>query len=199
MLSKTARMKPTGQFEGRYLVAMPDMGSDAFLGTVIYICAHSQDGAMGFVINRRANMTLGELVSATELGEDQITVSSNAAWQIGIRQGGPVDEHRGFVLHSPDYQTDSTVSLTADMSLTSTVQILRAVGRGGGPKHLAIMLGYSGWGAGQLESEMVENSWLVADAPPGLVFEDDIDTKYDRAMRAMGISQEHFISTGGRA
>ena len=116
-----------------------------------------------------------------------------------IGHGGPVDEHRGFVLHSVDYCGESTIPISETVFLTSTTHVLRMIASGRGPDRSAISLGYSGWGPGQLEAEMLDNSWLTLDADPVLVFDQDHETKYERLLRAAGIGTAHFVADCGHA
>lgn len=188
-----------GQFEGRFLVSMPDMESDIFAHSVIYVCAHGEDGAIGFIVNRAASMNLLELISHADIGDDDaVDIDNNVAFS-SVREGGPVDTHRGFVLHRADYKTTSTVSVGSGLFLTSTVQVLRAIAMGVGPSEHAVMLGYSGWSSGQLEMEIANNTWLVIDGQSSLVLDEDHTQKYAIALANMGITSANFISEAGRA
>lgn len=194
------RTDQTGQFEGKFLVAMPNMGSNFFERSIIYICAHSHDGAMGFQVNKCAKMTISELIKSTELGgnEKLVARSSQIASDM-VRNGGPVDEHRGFVLHSEDYDSDATIPISDTIYLTSNVQILRSIAKGNGPEKIAVALGYSGWGPGQLEQEIADNSWLTVDADPEILFDHCHENKYERLLAIMGISSANFIAEAGNA
>lgn len=188
-----------GQFAARFLVSMPDMSSDMFAQSVVYICAHSDAGAIGFIVNRRSAMTFDELLAHTELpAEDAIDIDTKTARTM-VREGGPVETNRGFVLHGADYETSSTVDVGNGLFLTSTVQVLRAIANGLGPQKHAVMLGYAGWGEGQLESEMANNAWLVVDADKALVLGIDDDDKYTEALANIGINPANFIGDAGRA
>lgn len=189
-----------GDLEGRFLVAMPGMLSSIFADSVIYLCAHSAEGAMGFIVNKPSEMTLSELIDKAGLDVALMPSSAAADEAAGpLRVGGPVDEHRGFVLHSNDYQADATVQLSDQVSLTSTLDVLRAIAQARGPRHAALIMGYSGWGAGQLEQEIRDNAWLTVDADPDMVFGHDNDHKYTTLIAGLGISPANFIAEGGNA
>lgn len=190
----------TGQFEGSFLIAMPGMDGSVFADSVVYICAHSDEGAMGFVLNKPATMTLSELIGNTEFGRDIVVDSAKVDRSAGpVRIGGPVDEHRGFVLHSADYAIDTTIPVAEDIYLTSTVDVLKSIVAGTGPRKAAISLGYSGWGAGQLEQEIRDNAWLTMEADTDTVFGHDNERKYAAMIDRLGIGGANFISEAGRA
>ncbi len=200
MLNKRDVPDGSGQFEGKFLVAMPGLASSFFAQTIIYICAHNDEGAMGFVVNKTRGMTFFDLVEQTDVFTDNAVPSMPSSIAYApIAHGGPVDEHRGFVLHTSDYCGESTIPISETVFLTSTTQVLRMIASGRGPKRCTVSLGYSGWGPGQLESEMLENSWLTLEADPSLVFDQDHETKYDRLLRAAGIQPEHFVAGCGHA
>ncbi|MCR9123674.1 MAG: YqgE/AlgH family protein [Phyllobacteriaceae bacterium] len=189
-----------GQFEGRFLVAMPGMNASIFAESVVYLCAHSDEGAMGFVLNKPADMTLAELIGHTDFGKAAVLDKTRINRAAGpVRIGGPVDEHRGFVLHSHDYAIEATIPLSEAICLTSTVDILKSIVAGEGPAQAAIALGYAGWGAGQLEQEIRDNAWLTMDADPDIVFAHDHDEKYPAMIGRLGIGAANFIPEGGRA
>lgn len=200
ILTKRTTLSDSGQFEGKFLVAMPSLSASFFAQTVIYVCAHNDEGAMGFVVNKPRGMTFGDLCEQTEVfsGHDAPRIANSVA-HTPIGHGGPVDEHRGFVLHTADYCGDSTIPISESVFLTSTTHVLRMIASGKGPDRCAISLGYSGWGPGQLENEMMDNSWLTLEADPGLVFDLDHETKYERLLRAAGISTAHFVADCGHA
>ena len=200
ILANRGPASDTGQFEGKFLVAMPSLSSSFFAQTIIYVCAHNEEGAMGFVVNKARGMTFGDLVEQTDVFTEtpMPKMPSNVA-HAPIGHGGPVDEHRGFVLHSTDYYGESTIPISESVFLTSTTHVLRMIANGRGPNRCAVSLGYSGWGPGQLESEMMDNSWLTLEADPGLVFDQDHETKYARLMRAAGIDTAHFVADCGHA
>ena len=172
------RLVEEGSFlEGKLLIALPGMPDERFEQTVIYVCAHSDSGAMGIVINKPIPG-----LSFTKLME-QLEISTNAGLgDFPILFGGPVENSRGFVLHSNDYKsTDATLSVSDNISLTATVDILCALAEGRGPKHAILALGYAGWGPGQVETEFQDNGWLHSDAAPELVFDMEPEMKWRAA------------------
>lgn len=199
-MEKLKHRGPAGQFEGKLLVAMPDMNSDAFAQTVVFVCAHNDDGALGFIVNRPAPMQLPDLLANTELAEEEpLVIARPGQAETPVFAGGPVDQHRGFVLHTDEYSNSATLPVWKDLALTSSLQILRSIASGTGPRRAAVFLGYAGWSAGQLEAEMSENAWLTVDADSDFVFDDRAETKYERALQSIGISSANFIADAGRA
>jgi putative transcriptional regulator len=181
--------------DGKLLVAMPGMGDPRFEKSVILICAHSPEGAMGLIINRPAlDLTFANLL-------DQLSIPrAPEGRDIRIHSGGPVERGRGFVLHSPDYTGGpATMRIGADYGMTATLDILEALARGDGPTRALLALGYSGWGPGQLEDEIRANGWLIADAAEDLVFSPDDAGKWVGALRAMGIDPLMLSAAAGRA
>ena len=151
-----------GFLNGHFLLAMPGMADERFARSVVYVCAHSEEGAMGFIINRRQDMNFADLLVQLGLvGEEDMIRLPESARHLVVRNGGPVDRGRGFVLHSHDYMVESTMPVSEDVCLTATVDILRAISTGAGPCHALMSLGYSGWGAGELEEEIAGNGWLA--------------------------------------
>jgi putative transcriptional regulator len=190
------------RFGGRLLVAMPGMPDARFRRSVIYICGHSEAGAMGLVINQRASrMTFRDLLVQLDIIEaDQAIRLPRRVSHAHVLKGGPVETSRGFVLHSADYEiADVTQPVGAGVAMTATLDILRAIAREEGPASAVLALGYSGWGAGQLEREIAANGWLHCEADDSILFDDDIDTKYDRALRKIGVEPAMLSSTAGRA
>lgn len=180
--------------EGKLLIAMPGMGDERFIQTVIYICAHSSKGAMGIVINKPIpGLSFGELMK-------QLQIETQPAIEFPVLYGGPVETGRGFVLHSGDYEgSDSTLPVSEDISLTATLDILRAIANGKGPKHALFALGYAGWGAGQVETEFQSNGWLHCEADPSLVFGTDPNDKWKNALARLGIGPSGLTANTGRA
>ena len=175
-----------GSLDGQFLIAMPGMVDANFIRSVVYICAHSQEGAMGFIINKPQNLSFANMLVHLQLITDERELPLDQR-QITIQEGGPMEAGRGFVLHSDDYLSHSSIPLTDDISLTSTIDIVRAIHHGSGPKKAALMLGYAGWGAGQLEWEIANNGWLNCPADEALIFDDQLESKYQRALGLMGI------------
>lgn len=179
---------------GQLLIAMPGMSDPRFARTVIYMCAHSAEGAMGLVVNRALEqISLAELLQQLEI--DATAVDD----KIAVNFGGPVETGRGFVLHSPDYMREGTLVVTAGVSLTATVDILKAIASGNGPRRHLLALGYAGWGPGQLDSEILANGWLHVDADEELVFGTELDRKWDRAMAKLGINPMLLSDAAGHA
>lgn len=179
---------------GQLLIAMPGMRDPRFARTVVYLCAHSAEGAMGLVINRELeSLTFVDLLD--QLGIEGSTVLTPTA----VHFGGPVETGRGFVLHSPDYRHDGTLSVAGDVSLTATVDILRAIASGAGPRRHLLALGYAGWGPGQLDGEIRANGWLHVAADEQLVFDASLDSKWDRAMAKIGIDPRMLSDAAGHA
>jgi putative transcriptional regulator len=192
---------PNGDFlDGQMLVAMPGMPDPRFARSVIYICAHSADGAMGIIVNKRARkITFRDLIEQLKLveGEGAIRLPPGAG-KLQILKGGPVDTQRGFVLHSPDYHSDdATLAVDDDVSLTATIDVLRAIVEGGGPDRAVLALGYAGWSPGQLETEIQNNGWLTCPADPDILFDDNLDAKYTRALAKLGIDPAMLVSDAG--
>lgn len=188
--------------KGQLLVAMPLMSDRRFARSVIYMCAHSDDGAMGLIINHRADHIsfpdlLERLGIVPQENEDGI---ANDILDRQVHVGGPVETGRGFVLHSADYYAnDSTLPIDREVSLTASVEILKAIAAGQGPSHAMLALGYAGWSAGQLESEIQANGWLHCPPDLDLLFDEDIEGKYERALAKIGVDPSHLVSDAGHA
>lgn len=189
-----------GYLDGQFLVAMPGMKDDRFSRTVIYVCAHNDEGAMGLIINQAQDLRFPDLLVQLGVLDERETVKMPAsAHDIIVRHGGPVDRSRGFVLHSDDYVVESSMQVDNEVCLTATVDILRAISTGRGPNRALMALGYAGWGAGQLEGEIAENGWLTCPAQSDMLFDGDIDTKYERMLAHIGVNLVHFSETAGHA
>jgi putative transcriptional regulator len=193
---------PPAFLDGQLLVAMPSIGDNRFNRAVIYLCAHSEHGAMGIIINHPARkVTFTELLVQLDVIEpdDAIRLPPRAG-SVPVLKGGPVDTGRGFVLHSSDYYVDnSTMPIGGGVSLTATVDVLRAIAQGTGPDRAVLALGYAGWMAGQLEREIRHMGWLRCPADEALLFDPVLDTKYDRALRKIGIDSGSLSSQAGHA
>ena len=180
---------------GKLLVAMPGMADPRFDGAVILICAHSDDGAMGLIINK----VVPELSFGVMLDHLKIPHAPNGR-DIRVHFGGPVERGRGFVLHSPDYAGGpATMKIEGGYGMTATLDVLEAMAQGTGPDRALLALGYSGWGPGQIESEIGRNDWLTVDAQEGLIFSDDNAAKWTGALRSMGIDPLLLSPMAGRA
>jgi putative transcriptional regulator len=204
--ARAARAKAAAQqrpfLDGQLLVAMPGMADERFARSVIYLCAHSADGAMGIILNRPASVRdFPELLEQLRvIDPDERIKLPSAAKDIQVLFGGPVQTDRGFVLHSADFHIrNSTLPIDEDVSLTATIDILRAIAMGEGPDRALLALGYAGWGAGQLENEIQLNGWLHCPADPAIVFDRNLDTKYSRALRSIGIDLASLSTIAGHA
>ena len=193
---------PAQSYEGQFLIAMPSLRDGPFARSVVYMCAHREDGAMGIVINQRANdIEFPKLLVQLDIvGRSESIRLPPTAEAVRVLRGGPVDTGRGFVLHSNDYRAeDSTVAIADGICLTATLDILRAIAQGEGPKKAVLALGCAGWSAGQLESEILANAWLTGPADPALLFGDDFAGKYDHALGLLGARAAHLSSEAGHA
>lgn len=199
--SERASRLHDGYCDGQLLIAMPSMVDTYFEKTVIYVCAHSQEGAMGLIVNQKTSgMTVSSLLS--QLGIVKSTGRDDAIRlsKMPVHNGGPVERSRGFVLHTPDYHTaDSTLMIENGFALTATLDILKAIASGQGPNRMMVALGYAGWAPGQLEHEIKGNGWLIAPADPEIIFGLDPDAKYKQALHALGIDPSFLVGTAGRA
>lgn len=191
-----------GYLDGQMLIAMPTMRDERFLKTLIYICAHSSEGAMGIVVNQPAgNIKFPELlVQLDVIADAEIIQLPVSAGTVPVLKGGPVEPGRGFVLHSNDYFVDgSTLPIDDCICLTATLDVLKAIAKGNGPGSALLALGYAGWAPGQLESEIQSNGWLHCSADSDLIFGPDTGGKYDRALRKLGIHAGMLSSEAGHA
>lgn len=179
---KTDKSKVDGYLTGKLLVANPFLQDSSFVHSVVYVCGHDAHGAIGLAINKPiTDLTAKGLF--TQLGiESPFDLSD-----IGIHYGGPAEMNRGFVLHTVDYKTDTTIIINEYFAITSTLEILRAIAQKRGPESFCICLGYIGWTAGQLDQEIQENDWLVVDASRELVFDPFLETKWRSSFATIGV------------
>ena len=178
---------------GQLLIAMPSMADPRFGRTVLYICAHSPEGAMGLIINRAfGDVRFVDLMS-------QLGIEGARERDRPVHFGGPVESGRGFVLHSSDFQADQTLVVDGNVALTATKDILQAIVDGTGPHKAIFALGYASWAAGQLDSEIQANDWLTAPADHDLIFDPELATKWERAIGRLGISPAMLSDTAGHA
>jgi putative transcriptional regulator len=191
-----------GYLDGQVLIAMPGMSDERFVRSVIFVCAHSAEGAMGIVLNRpAADLSLPDLLVQLDIvpEAERIRLPTEVG-RMQVLMGGPVETSRGFVLHSPDFHIDqSTLPIDDSICLTATVDILRAIARGQGPRNAVLALGYAGWSAGQLESEIQANGWLNCPADAELIFDSATDTRYQLALRKIGIDPGMLSMDAGHA
>lgn len=178
---------------GKFLLAMPALDGSTFGRSVIFMCNHDQEGAMGIVINKPF-----EVLDFAGLLE-QLEIDAEGAPNLAIHEGGPVEPGRGFVLHSADYVQDSTLRIKESHGVTATVDVLRAIVKGDGPQEHLVALGYAGWGPGQLENEIQENSWMIADGCDEIIFHTEVDDKWPRAMAMLGIELSALSTEAGHA
>ena len=180
---------------GKLLLAMPGMGDPRFDKSVVFVCAHSSDGALGLIVNKPApELSFGDL-----LEQLQIPLRGEAR-EIKVHFGGPVEHGRGFVLHSGDYASESsTLEIAPHFGMTATLDILQEIAQGGGPSSALLALGYAGWGPGQLESELQANGWLICDASDEIVFDEVDSRKWVAALASMGVDALALSSSGGHA
>lgn len=185
---------------GKLLLAMPNMGDPRFHRAVIVVCAHDENGAMGLVINHvLPGIDLRNLFEQLNIAVAQPGVPPAPLPDIQVLSGGPVENGRGFLLHSKDFHLPDTVEVTDHLSVTGTIDALRAVAEGRGPKTMLFVLGYAGWTPGQLDREIQQNVWLVADATPALVFTVTTDDKWAAAIKILGIDPGMLSANAGRA
>ena len=199
---KTPDKGARGYLDGQMLIASPSMQDERFTRTLIYICAHSSEGAMGIVVNQPApHISFPDLLVKLEVipAADMIQLPKRAG-VVKVLKGGPVETERGFVLHSADFFIEnSTLPIDEGVCLTATLDILKAIARGKGPESALLALGYAGWAPGQLEAEIHNNGWLHCSADSDLIFGIDIEAKYDRALKKIGISPGMLSSDVGHA
>ncbi len=179
---------------GQLLIAMPALTGPPFGQSVILLCAHTDDGAMGIVLNKPlAKPTFDALLRQLDV------TPAPPARQIQLCKGGPVDEGRGFVLHTSDWTCDSSLTVDDDLALTASLDVLQEIAAGGGPRRGLLALGYVGWGPGQLDREMAENAWLSAPSNLDLLFDQDHETKWRRALGILRIDPLLLSGVAGRA
>jgi putative transcriptional regulator len=193
ILKRKRPARNRGFLDDQFLIAMPGMKDERFARSVIYMCAHSDEGAMGLIINQIQPLRFPDLLVQLGIMNEQEAIRLPAKTRdFVVRNGGPVDRSRGFVLHSDDYTVESSMPISEDVCLTATIDILRAISSGKGPRHALMALGYSGWDAGQLENEITSNGWLTCPASAELLFDTDIDRKYDRILASIGVDLTHL-------
>jgi putative transcriptional regulator len=181
-------------FVGQVLLAMPAMSDPRFERAVIYMCAHNEDGAMGIVINK----PLDSIDFRELLGELDIPTNAESG-NVPVHFGGPIENQRGFVLHSREYSQPETLLVDDSVGLTATVRVLRDLASGDGPARSILALGYAGWGPGQLESEIQQNAWLTVPARDEFLFEIANDEKWERAFNSIGVDLSVLSGSSGRA
>lgn len=195
-------MKSSPFLDGQLLIAMPGIGDPRFEKSVIFMCAHSENGAMGIIVNKRAPMlSFNELLERLDITpqEDRIKLPEDVQ-SVMVQFGGPVEPGRGFVLHTTDYfSAETSLPIDEGIALTATLDILRAIACGDGPRRALLALGYAGWGPGQLENEMQRNGWLNCAPDEDLLFGNDLDGKYSMALGKIGVDPSMLSSDAGHA
>lgn len=192
----------TDSLEGQFLIAMPNMEDGRFEHSVVYVCSHTEQGAMGLVINQVArHLSFESLLVQLNIVRDEPGIHLPQRLQdMNVHKGGPVEVERGFVLHTDDYVLDrSTLQIRDGICLTATLEILKAMADGGGPQQAMLALGYSGWAPGQLENEIQSNGWLTGPADRDLVFDPAFDNKWQRALQSIGIDPAMLFGDAGHA
>lgn len=182
----------------QFLIAMPGMADDQFSGSVVYLCEHSDKGALGLVINKPTDITLGGLFDKVELPLDRPDLAEQPVFY-----GGPVQTERGFVLHDACAQDIpgfmSTLQVPGGLAMTTSKDVLEAISKGDGPHRVLVTLGYSGWSAGQLEEEIGRNGWLTVQAEPGLIFDTPVAQRYEKALHLLGVDPRMLSLEAGHA
>jgi putative transcriptional regulator len=182
-----------------FLIAMPSMLDPVFGGSVVYVCEHNENGALGVVINKPTDMTMQALFEHIEL---KLEIDVGSTQSVAVRPimfGGPVQDDRGFVLHTPSGNYSSSLQVTDDVAFTTSMDVLEAVASGDGPRQLMVSIGYSGWGAGQLEEEIAHNGWLTVGADPRIMFDLPIEERYVAAIKLLGIDPMMLAMEAGHA
>jgi putative transcriptional regulator len=193
-MGSASRIDLTNQF----LIAMPGMADEAFEGSVVYLCEHNEQGALGQVINKPIDIKLKNLFEKVD-----ITLQRDDLGEQPVYFGGPVQTERGFVLHEKRAKDtapfNSTLSVPGGLDMTTSKDVLEALADGSGPARVLVTLGYSGWNAGQLEAELGRNGWLTVDADPAVIFDTPIEKRYDRAMGLLGFDPRMLSQEAGHA
>ncbi|MFT5445808.1 MAG: putative transcriptional regulator [Gammaproteobacteria bacterium] len=175
-----------------FLIAMPSLEDPNFHGTVTYLCAHNDGGAMGIVINRPLDISLGEVLTHLK-----IEVQDDSVGDSPVLQGGPVQTERGFVVHEPCGSWDSVLQVSDRIAVATSHDILRSMAQGNGPERAVVALGYAGWGAGQLEREVLDNAWLSAPAISNIIFDTDAEDRWRQATRTLGVDPQRLVGEAG--
>ena len=188
--------RSNGALARQFLLAMPGIADKRFERAVIFLAAHSDDGALGFVLTEPAELAPDDMFRRAGL-EDEVRYGEPR--DLAVLRGGPVEASRGFVVHSPDYSSAATIRIDDEIALTSTLDVLRALALGRGPKRALLALGYAAWGAGQLENELRENVWLTVETEPLHVLRMEAEERYDGLLAAMGIAPGALSAVAGNA
>ncbi|MCX7104554.1 MAG: YqgE/AlgH family protein [Methylococcales bacterium] len=187
-------MNQVAYLNNQFIIAMPSLADPIFFHTVTYLCQHNKDGALGIVINRPSEMKLGEIFKQMNIG-----VTSLCAAEINVFSGGPVQQEHGFVLHTTEMVWDATMNVSDTVSLTTSRDVIEAIAVGEGPKKYLVALGYAGWGQGQLEQEILANNWLNSPYSQNVLFDTEINQRWQRAAEEIGIDINQLITQAGHA
>ena len=196
MESKETSATPALNLANHFLIAMPSMQDPVFGGAVVYVCEHNENGVLGVIINKATDMTMDVLFERIDL---EVTAANDQMTRKPIMLGGPVQDDRGFVLHTPGARYSSSLTVTDEVAFTTSIDVLEAVAKGAGPQRMLVSIGYSGWSPGQLEDEISRNGWLTVDADPAVLFEVPIEERYVAAMKLLGIDPLMLTSEAGHA
>lgn len=193
-MSERIEAAPSGYLERQILIAMPGMLDSNFAGSVTLLCQHNEEGAIGITLNRLSQFTLGEIFSQLKIGCDDETIRS-----MPVLEGGPVAPDRGFVLHSPAQDYESSMIVGQEIMVTTSRDVLADIASGSGPEKYVVALGYAGWGGGQLEGEMLANAWLSVSADSDIVFDLPLPSRFDQALGRLGIKVDQLLPDAGHA
>jgi putative transcriptional regulator len=185
-------IEASANLTNNFLIAMPGLADPFFARTVTYLCQHNEDGALGIIVNRPSELTLADIMA--QMG---VEVREEAIGQVPVYFGGPVQPERGFILHEPTRVWSSTLKVSESISLTTSRDILEALGKGKGPEKILVALGYAGWGKGQLEQEIVQNSWLHAPAEQSIIFDQPAANRWKAAAELMGVDISLLTAQAG--
>ncbi len=177
-----------------FLIAMPTLADPNFFQTVTLVCVHNEDGAMGVIINRPLDLDLGTVFDQMNIANPDAEISAQCVFE-----GGPVHRDRGFIIHRPALEWDSTIRVSADLAISTSRDVLEAISNGSGPESNLVALGYAGWGSGQLESEMAANAWLSGPADESIIFDLPPDERWRRAVEQLGIDVNTMSHDVGHA
>ncbi|TWI64212.1 putative transcriptional regulator [Pseudoduganella lurida] len=191
-----ASTTPALNLANHFLIAMPSMQDPVFGGTVVYVCEHNENGVLGVVINKPTDMTMDTLFERIDI---EVTAGREGMTDKAIMFGGPVQDDRGFVLHTPGARYSSSLTVTDDVAFTTSIDVLEAVARGAGPQRMLVSIGYSGWSPGQIEDEISRNGWLTVHADPDVLFDLPVEERYLAAMKLLGIDPLMLTSEAGHA
>ncbi len=197
-MSSGSPTPPSIDLTDQFLIAMPNMRDDNFAGAVVYLCEHNDNGALGLVINRPTDINLKGLFEKVDLSLDRPDLAGSPVYF-----GGPVQTERGFVLHESlgddGGHYSSTLKIAGGLEMTTSRDVLEALSNGAGPRRILVTLGYSGWGAGQLEDEISRNGWLTVQARPDIIFETPVEQRYDKALSLLGVDRSFLMGEAGHA